>query len=363
MSDVQTADSGEDTTPAATVIALDADAPESFDSAERAVASLVAARQKAGIPAEGADDATAEDELSDEDNAAPEKATGEDEEADPAARPSLELPRSWTKDRAEHWAKLDPGTQEFLLEQDRKASEAVRRSQNELADERNAVKAQREAAEKVRQQYEAQLPALMRELESAHQQSFSDIRTMDDVAKLQADDPFRFQVWQVQQMRLQTTKFETDRVAAQTLQEKQGKRVSYEAEQNKLLVDLVPEMADPKKSVELRDRAVTMLTDDLGMKRDQLERWMQDDTGHEILSNAGFQKLVADGLKYRDILSAPKAVVKSDLPPVQRPGVARAHGSDRAALVQSLTDKLSNSGSEKDALELLLAKRASRRAS
>jgi hypothetical protein len=106
-----------------------------------------------------------------------------------------------------------------------------------------------------------------------------------------------------------------------------------------------------------------MLTDDLGMSRSQLEGWMQDDIGHQILSNAGFQKLVADGLKYRDILSAPKAVVKPNLPPVQKPGVARAPGSDKAAALQSLTDKLTNSGSEKDALELLIAKRSARRAS
>jgi hypothetical protein len=38
-------------------------------------------------------------------------------------------------------------------------------------------------------------------------------------------------------------------------QEKQGKR-AIRSEQNKLLVELVPEMADPKKASELRERAV-----------------------------------------------------------------------------------------------------------
>jgi len=364
MSDVEIAAGGEDTTPAPTVIALDADAPASFDSAERAVASLMAAREKAGIPAESADDATAEEELSDEDNGAPPKeATAEDQEADPAEKPPLELPRSWTKDRAEHWAKLDPDTQEFLLEQDRKASETIRRSQNEIAEDRKAVKAERDAAEQARKDYEARLPALLQTLDGFNQANFADIKTMEDVGKLQAEDPFRFEAWQVHQMRLQAAKQEADRVESQKTQEQQAKRANYEAEQNKLLVELVPEMADQKKAAELRERAVNMLVDDLGLKNDQLSRWYADDTGHEILSNAGIQKLIADGLKYRDLLNAPKAVAAKPLPPVQRPGVARAPGADKAALVQSLTDKLSNSGSENDAFELLMAKRASRRAS
>jgi hypothetical protein len=75
------------------------------------------------------------------------------------------------------------------------------------------------------------------------------------------------------------------------------------------------------------------------------------------------QRLLADSIQLRDIKNAPKAVVKADLPPVQKPGVARAPGSDKAAALQSLTDKLTNSGSEKDALELLIAKRSARRAS
>jgi len=296
----------------------------------------------------------------------PTEAPGETQEAEPATRPPIAPPRSWTKDRAEHWAKLDPGTQEFLLEQDRKASEAVRRSQNELADERNAVKAQREAAEKVRQQFEAKLNAPVTSValvEEKMRAEFGDLNNTRDLEIMQQQDPFRFSRWQFLQTEWAGANAEHQAIEQRQQHDRQSKRSSYEAEQNKLLIEMVPEMAEPNKAAVLRERAIVMLNSDLGLSNDQLGRWMRDDTGHEILSNAGIQKLMADGLKYRDILSAPKAVVKSDLPPVQRPGVARAHGSDRAALVQSLTDKLSNSGSEKDALELLIAKRASRRAS
>jgi hypothetical protein len=364
MSDEQTAAGGEDTTPAATVIALDADAPESFDSAERAVASLVAAREKAGIPAESADDATAEEELSDEDNGAPpkEEATAEDPEAAPAEKPLRELPRSWTKDRAEIWNRLDPAAQDILLEQDRLASIDVRNRQNELAEERKAVQAERAAAEKARQQYEAQLPVLMRELESNLQQSFGDIKTMDDVVKLQSEDPFRFQAWQVHQMRLQATKAETDRIAKENETAEQSRWMEHVQAENAKAAEFIPDLADKDKAEKLTLRVARELLPDLGFKDSELAALAN---GKERLSiyDHRIQRLFADSLKLRDIQSAPKAVVKPDLPPVQRPGVARAPGADKAALVQSLTDKLNNSGSERDALELLIAKRASRRAS
>lgn len=363
MSDEQTGSAGEDTTPAVTAITLDADAPSSFDSAESAVASLVGAREKAGIPAESADDATAEEELSDEDNPeSPKETTGEDKEAEPA-KPAIEPPKSWTKDLHDHWNTLDPVLQERIVARDREDQTAIKRAFNEAADARKAVEVELAQAREAKQQYLNKVPSLDEIRQFVQNGPFADIKTQDDADALAQNDPFRYLQWDAYQKRMAGVAEQSRQAEALKTQEKLSKRASYEAEQNKLLADLVPEMADPKKSVELRERAVSMLTDDLGMKRDQLERWMNDDIGHEILSNAGFQKLVADGLKYRDILSAPKAVVKADLPPVQRPGVARAPGADKAALVQSLTDKLSNSGSENDAFELLMAKRANRRAS
>jgi hypothetical protein len=320
-------------------------------SLEDAVRDLGAAREKALNPAaESAPPATAETKLSDEDNAAPlEEATGETEEDAPAQEPPRDLPRSWTKDRTEHWAKLDPATQDFLLEQDRKASAEVRRVQNEAAEKLKGLTAKEQEVERVRQQYESKLSNTVKAHEDALQAEFGDIQTMQDVRKLQAEDPFRFQAWQVRQMELTAAK--SDQLAAEQrqTQEKQGKRASYEAQENARLIELVPEMADPKKASELRERAVAMLTDDLGLKNEVLTRWMADDTGHEILSNAGFQKLIADGLKYRDIQNAPKAVASKTLPPVQRPGTARPASSSSASQIQALEKQLSSASGDKAA--------------
>ncbi len=324
------------------------DAPMSVEEAAR---DLGAAREKAfNPPAESAEPATAENELSDEDNAAPpEEATGETQEDDQPERAPLDLPRSWTKDRTEHWNKLDPDTQEFLLEQDRKSSAEVRRVQNEAAEKLKGLTVREQQAEQARQQYEAKITTTVKIMEDALQAEFGDIQTMQDVRKLQAEDPFRFQAWQVRQMELTAAQAEKLAVDQRQTQEKQSKRASYEAEQNKLLVELVPEMADPKKASELRERAVAMLTDDLGLKNDLLTRWMADDTGHEILSNAGIQKLIADGLKYRDIKNAPKAVATKPVPHVQRPGAAKPAGAGVSAQIQALEKQLSSASGDKAA--------------
>lgn len=307
--------------------------------------------------AESAEPATAETEL-------PERATSDPEtdpadktnEPDPAEQPLIERPRSWAKELDEEWASYPREAQQKIAKREQERDAAIRRSQNEAADARKAAEAQAAEAQKVKQQYEAQLPQLMQELQNAYQSSFSDIKTLEDAAKLQAEDPFRFQAWQVHQMRLQAAKQETDRVQGEQAQAKLGKRAAYEAEQNKLLVEFVPEMADPKKASELRERAIGLLTDDLGLKNDQLSRWYADDTGHEILSNAGIQKLIADGLKYRDLLAAPKAAVKPNTPPVQRPGVARPAGAQDSEHIQTLEKRLNQTGSEKDAWALYEAK-------
>jgi len=336
-------------------VTLPADAPETFDSPSSAASYLADYWEKRNKSAESAEPATAEPESAGEADAAPpEEAHGETEATEPAEeQPPIEPPKSWTKAEKERFASLPRETQEYLHTREQERDREFRRSQNEVAEQRKAIQAEREAAEKARQQYEAQLPALMQELQNVNQSSFSDIKTMDDVVKLQAEDPFRFQAWQVHQMRLQAAKAETDRVQAQKDQDRNSKRSTYEAEQNKLLIGLVPEMAEPKKASELRERAIAMLTDpdDLGLKNEQLSRWMADDTGHEILSNAGIQKLIADGLKYRDILKAPKAVAAKPVPPVQKPGV-RQTGNAQSERIQALTRQLNETGDLRAAQEL-----------
>jgi hypothetical protein len=181
---------------------------------------------------------------------------------------------------------------------------------------------------------------------------------MEDLRKMQAEDPFRFQQYQLYQWEQQAEQAELKEAEARKLQERIGKRGAYEAEQNKLLADLVPEMADPKKAGQMRDDAVKMLEDDFGLKTDLLQRWMNDDVGHEILSNAGFQKLVADQLKAKAVKAAPLKAIPKPVPAVQRPGVAAPRGNTDA--IQASRSKLTSTGSVEDAYALYVAKQKAR---
>lgn len=325
--------------------ALPADAPAEMTVSEAARMLSKARQRSQEPPAESAKEATAEEpELAQEADAAPEEDPGESEtqEAEPEDNlPPIEPPRSWTKDEKDTFKSWPREAQESIARVTSTREADFRRSQNDAADKLKALTAKEQQAEEVRQQYESKLSSTVKVMESTLQAEFGDIQTMQDVRKLQNDDPFRFQAWQVRQMELTGAKAEQLAAEQRQTQEKQNKRANYEAEQNKLLIELVPEMAEPKKASELRERAVSMLTDDLGLKNEQLSRWMADDIGHEILSNAGIQKLIADGLKYRDILKAPKAVAAKSLPPVQRPGVAKSGTQSVTLKIQNIQSQLS----------------------
>jgi hypothetical protein len=73
------------------------------------------------------------------------------------------------------------------------------------------------------------------------------------------------------------------------------------------------------------------------------------------------QKALVDAAAYNKLLNAPPKVVPKNLPPVQRPGIARVPGEARHVDLSSLNSRLNKSGSMDDAAALLNAMRASRR--
>ncbi|MCS3449537.1 hypothetical protein M2222_001642 [Bradyrhizobium elkanii] len=73
------------------------------------------------------------------------------------------------------------------------------------------------------------------------------------------------------------------------------------------------------------------------------------------------QRALIDAAQMEQVRNAPKAVVKHDLPPVQRPGVARAPGEARQTDLAALSGRLNRSGSVDDAFALVAAMRANKR--
>ena len=337
-------------------------APNLDLGSEYSVEQAVEAIEKRNQPAESAEGeapATAETESAEKADAGPEEVPGETTSEDAAEQlPPIEAPRSWTKEDKELFNSLPRETQERVAERERSRESDFLRRQNEAAESKKALDAEMEQAKQARNQYEAKQAAYTKTLEDALQAEFGDIQTMLDVRKMQAEDPFRFQQWQLRQMELAQAQSEKQANEQRTNHEKLSKRQAYEAEQSKALAELVPDMADPKKAADMRDRAVKMLTTDLGLSTEQLQRWMSDDIGHEILANAGIQKLIADRLKLNEIKAAPPKAMPKPVPAVQKPGVAPPKGAAAAESVQALRNKLAGTGSVEDAFALYQAKRA-----
>lgn len=331
-------------------------------SLSQAARALAAARKPKEESAPAEPEAAVEQPELAQANADPETAPSEEPEAaDPQEAPEpIEPPRSWTKAEKERFQSLPRETQEYLHSREQERERDFRRSQNEIADQRKAIEAERQKAEQVRQQYESKLPSLLNELESVNQAQFGDIKTMDDVVKLQAEDPFRFQAWQVHQMRLQAVKQEADRAESEKSATEQSKWAQHVQEENAKAAEFIPELADKAKGQALTSRVATELLPELGFKDSELADLA---TGKSKLSiyDHRVQRLLADAVKLRDIQSAKTAAVAKPVPPVVKPGTAKPVGAANSERIQVLTRQLESSGSLKAAQELRAAQIAARR--
>jgi hypothetical protein len=300
-------------------------------------------------------------ESADEAGAAPPEteATGETEATDPAETQPLELPRSWTKDRADHWAKLDRATQELLLQHDRDASAAVRRSQNEAAEQRKAMEAERAKVETARTQYETAVPTLLATLAQQQAGEFPDVKTHDDVMRLAREDWPRYVLWDASQKRLAGLQQQEQAISERQSQEKATKHAEFVQRELELLVEKFPDIADSKKGPALREAAVTTLRE-IGFSDAELGKLWKGEA--EIsLHDHRLQLLVRDALRFRSAQAAAKNAARLAVPPVQRPGTAQPRGAAAAAAVQNLSERLNKTGSLKDAARLLSERRKAAR--
>ncbi len=106
--------------------------------------------------------------------------------------PPIEPPRSWTKEAKQRFQSLPRETQQYLSVREQERDREVRRSQNQAAEARKALEAEREAAAQAKQQYEQALPRLLEIIEAANAGEFTDIKTSEDVERLAKQDPVRY---------------------------------------------------------------------------------------------------------------------------------------------------------------------------
>lgn len=276
-------------------------------------------------------------------------------EPDPVVeeQPSVEAPRSWAKDGKDAFKLLPPGLQKDIAELERSREVEIRRGQNEVAEKLKGLTLREQQAEQRRQQYESALPQLSEAIRAAQSGEFADIKTQDDVDKLANEDWPRFARWQAHSMKVAAVEREAREAQDRQAQEFRSRWSQFATEQDQKLLDKAPELGDKTKQTQIADKAVGVLRD-IGFTDQELAKaW----NGEESVSlrDHRIQLLILDAMKYRDAKSAKPA--PKPVPPVQRPGVAKAATTSADAEIQTLEKRFERTGNWKDGAALLNARR------
>jgi hypothetical protein len=332
-------------------------------SPEQALEALLNKRKKSQSPAESAETATADPELSVEGNADPleEAAPGEGEDADPASKePPIARPKSWTDAEDAEWQATPRKLQEKIVARELERDTAIRRAQNDAAEKLKGLTAKEQQAEQAKQQYEAKLPALMQALHNTNNTAFSDIKSQDDADLLAVVDPSRWVQWKSHQDRMAQTNFELQQAENGKAAKHNSEWQEYRNKEDALATEKIPDLADPVKAEKLMKRAGEKLAE-LGFKPEELQNFVAGKEKIAVFDHR-FQQLIFDSLALADIRAASKKTVAAvkPLPPVQRPGNAAPNrgAQDTAAL----RDKLNSTGDVNDAFALYQARKNARRA-
>jgi hypothetical protein len=313
---------------------------------------------------EARDGGTAETRSADEAGAAqeadeatgPGETRGDDQGAE--RHPSIEPPRSWTKEDKELFRSLPRETQERLAERERSREADFLRRQNEAAEKSKGLTAKEQAAEQLRTQYEHALPQLLQALHQQHLGEFADIKTIGDLDRLAREDGPRYVMWDAQQRRIAAIQQHVQAAQVRQALERAASLQAFMRDESTMLLERAPDLADAKIMAEAQKGAIAMLND-LGFKEDELRRLWHGEA--EIsLHDHRLQLILRDGVKYREAQAKARAALERPVPHVQRPGPAPARDADADEKIRSLDDRLTTSGNLRDAAALLVAQRQAR---
>jgi hypothetical protein len=330
-------------------------APDKLENVRQAARLLAEHRVNKRRESQPAEEAPAEaapaEEIPLEEGDSPvpvEEPQAETQATDPVAEepPSIEPPRSWTSEDKETFKALPPATQARLVELDRTRELAVRKSQNEVAEQRKAVDEQRK-------QYETALPILLKTMQTTG--DFADIKSVDDIVRLAAEDPLRYTQWDAHQKKVAMLHHEVEAAQQREAKDKAAQWEKFYQREDQLLAESLPEAKDPEKWSKLRHSAVQTLKG-IGYSEQELAELWETPTfrDHRI------QRLIVDATKLREAREKQRSAPPKVVPPVQ-PGPARAPGAEKEAVIKALEQRLEKTGSLRDAAAMRAAQRAGRR--
>lgn len=277
--------------------------------------------------------------------------------ADPAQQPTIEPPRSWSKEEKAEFATYPPEAQEKIARREQERDTAIRRAQNEAAEQRKAIDAERNEVQQARQRYEQALPALLNTLQEQQRGEFADIRSMSDVEKLAREDWPRYALWDAQQKKIAAVAQEVQATQQRQAQEYSAQWNDYATKQDKLLMDRVPELTDKTKAQRFADAAASVYRN-VGFDDAELaDLW----SGKKSISlrDARLSQIVIDAARWREAKANAAKVTKTPPPPVQRPGTASAAITAADAEIQALEKAFNKDPSVKNAAALRIARQRS----
>lgn len=311
---------------------------------------------RSGAQREGA---TAETESPPQgEDTAQETGPGETQGDDQAAEPPIAPPRSWTKEDKELFKNLPRETQERLAERERSREADFLRRQNEASERLKGLSAQQQEADKARAHYEQALPVLLLELQSQHQGEFADITTVANLERLAREDWPRYVLWDAQQKKIAAVQQQVQAAQALQAQEQSTRWNGFARDEDARFLEKAPEFSDVKVMAEATQHAGELLKG-LGFTDAELGRLWNGQAGISLRDHR-MQLLLRDGVKYREAQQKAKASQQRPVPHVQRPGPAPARNADADEKLRTLNDRLTTSGTLRDAAALLVAQRQAR---
>jgi len=307
-----------------------------------------------------AHDAPAHESADEAGTARPQAGPGETQATDPADHaPSIEPPRSWTKEDKELFRGLPRDTQQRLAERERSREGDFLRRQNEAAEKLKGLAAQQQAAEHTRAQYEQALPTLLHALQEQQAGAFADIQSVGDIEKMAREDWPRYVQWDAQQKRIAAVTQQLQAAAVRQSQETAQRWQTFVADEDARFRERAPELVDTEAHAKAARSAADMLKE-LGFSDAELGEMWHSGRGVSLRDHR-IQLLIRDGVRFRDAQAAAKKPAPKPVPDVQRPGPAPARNADADGRVKDLTERLNATGNLRDAAALLVARRAARR--
>lgn len=290
------------------------------------------------VSAGDADEESEAEPTAEDDGTDPDEATDavDEEDATEADDPPIQPPHSWDKEAKAKFGELPREMQEYLSTRENERDKAVSQKLNEAAEIRKQAEERSSQIEQYAQVFD--------QIATKAQQRFSDRWAGMDWAKAAQElEPQRYNQLKAQYEQDQATLQQTTQ--AQQVAEAQSHREFLQREQARL-ADTAPDLVDPNKGVERRQKLTKFLTD-AGVPADNL-RW----------ASATELGMAYDAMRYRELMAQPQTTTKPTQKPAGKTVKPTMQAKPKPRKVQerdSAMKRLSQSGSVDDAIAAILA--------